>query len=784
MAKRTPKTPAVDAKAIDTRDQREVPASWARASVPIGDSASSYYTNTTGIDPQLIARSLKSTVWNACNINATVLTAQPLRLYARAGAVKASTKTYARKVRDRKTLSYLDGCREYKPLLGKAAEYARRADGDVEEVISHPALDLLQNPCPDYTGHNFMWLTHFQREAAGRAFWYTGERANDIPTSLYPLFTAFCWPRLDENGLINGYFYGRNLARYTIYEPDVVMYTRLFPSLVHPAAAQSWVQSVLSDADLEAAALQSEIARWNNGGSPGMVLRASKETNDQQMKQMKANLESQVRGVGKAGSFLLLRDTELLEYAAKPHEMQYTQGMEATQKRIYDAAGIPEPIYRLNSANLASATVADRQYMRLTIAPRCRTFASEMTELYLPLMGIEPGTMWFAFDEPSTEDQALVVQSLLAGEAAGLVYPNEYRAAQGLEPLDDEQNTLRYRQTEAPAPMFSAFGGGQPRATEESEDEDESADEGSATGDIRGEDEENEESLKSRCSCGGGKAGGGCTPADGTKLAQVGSRTKGGRKSGDTYELTTKAGPRKVTLKAIEWDSATGVPKDALRAATRFENDLNAWYNATFPQMLTAGGAIADIPPAAMATFEAIVNTYVTEVLTVGGDFGAAMLNESDAFDVASEPAMAYVRERGLELATSVNGTMKETLQAALERTFVEGGSTADQIAAIRAEVPELSAYQAERLARTESANAFVQGEVEAWDQNGVEGKMWLLAGGPCPECQDIADRYPGPVPIRTVFTSTDGTWQGEAPTRHPNCRCDLSPEAILESTQ
>ncbi|NBW13384.1 MAG: phage portal protein [Caulobacteraceae bacterium] len=446
MAKRTTKRDSV--KSIEP-DDRTIPGAWVSASLIPGEASTSYTNQNTGRDYDLVTRGITGTAWRAASINATVLSGQTLRLYRVAGTTGSKT---GRKIADRRQVKHATNRGRTKSLIGKAAMYAGRAGEDIEEVLDHPVLDLLQNPDPIYTGPLWLWMLFWFKEIAGRAYIYVGERGTgNVPVSAYILPSEFAWPILSDTGLIGGYYYGRNRSSPMRIPSDDVVYLRQHGSPIHPAGGMSWLFSVLAETDMEAAALQAEAQRWLNGGMPGMVFKASPTTTDAQMKQINAHLNQSTRGVGKAGSVLLLRDTDLIQYGTKPHEMQYVEGITTTEKRIYDAAGIPEPIYRLNSANLASATVANAQYMRYTIAPRLATLAAELTELLLPQFGVEPGEMWFCFDDPAQEDQIQLATEMRAAEMQGLVRPNEYRAIMDLEALPEEMNLLRYRQTEAPS---------------------------------------------------------------------------------------------------------------------------------------------------------------------------------------------------------------------------------------------------------------------------------------------------------------------------------------------
>jgi hypothetical protein len=194
--------------------------------------------------------------------------------------------------------------------------------------------------------------------------------------------------------------------------------------------------------DTENAAIQAEIARWRNGGNPTGVFKLGPETTDEQMRQFRASVRAQSAGVQKHGEYLIVKNADIIG-TAKPHEMQYVQGLELSEKRTYDAAGVPESVYRLNAANLASATVGNRQYMMYTIHPTIRSAAEQLTEELLPRFGIAPGEAWFMYDNPVPEDVAEQAVRLLGGVQAGVVRPNEYRRLLGLDPLEDRVNVLR-----------------------------------------------------------------------------------------------------------------------------------------------------------------------------------------------------------------------------------------------------------------------------------------------------------------------------------------------------
>jgi phage portal protein BeeE len=739
MAKRTTK------KAIEP-DQREIPGAWVSASLIPGESSTSYNNQNTGRDYELVTRGITGTAYRAATINATVLAGQTLRLFRKTGTGIAKA---GRKVADKRIVKHATNRGRVKSLIGKAATYANRAGDQVEEVLDHPVLDLLQNPDPIYTGSMWMHMLFWFKEVSGRAYLYVGEKVNGVPVSAYILPSQFAWPMLSDTGFIAGYYYGRNRSDPMRIAAEDVVYLRQHGSPVHPAGGMSWLFSVMAETDMEAAALQAEAQRWLNGGMPGMVFKAAPTTTDAQMRQINAHLNQSTRGVGKAGSILLLRDTELIQYGTKPHEMQYVEGITTTEKRIYDAAGIPEPIYRLNSANLASATVANAQYMRYTIAPRLATLAGELTELLLPHYGVEPGEMWFCFDDPTQDDQIALATELRAAEAQGIITPNEYRAVMDLEALPDEANLMRYRQTEAPAPM-GIFGGGMP--TPAKAEDMPSEDVGEASVDVEQPTPEDAPEV---------------TPEDAPEVEA---------KSMATKPCDRPRVPRKYKAATL-WDEATGVPTVGSSLFRRFLSALTGWYTTAVPSMIDDTGIVQMPDNAAIADLNKIADRFVADMLRTGAMDGLAKIGmdpDDGAFNVASETAMSYVRNRGLELAKTIPETLKGHVAVAIEKQLAAGTSIADLRDAIREVAPDLTEWQAVRIARTETAMAYCEGNRQAWEQQGVATKAWSVAGGPCPICEGIGEAYPNDIPIGEAFSTGSGSWQ--APPAHPNCRCDLLP--------
>ena len=133
-----------------------------------------------------------------------------------------------------------------------------------------------------------------------------------------------------------------------------------------------------------------------------------------------------------------------------------------------------------------------------------------------------------------------------------------------------------------------------------------------------------------------------------------------------------------------------------------------------------------------------------------------------------------------VRLARSITDDLQTALTSAIRSGVEQGMTTAQVAAAIEAESPSLAGYRAERIARTETSNAYGQGRLAAWKDAGVEQKELLLSGNACPTCVQVKANYPGPIPIDQPFIAmgeTVGdyteTWQErQMPPLHPSCTC------------
>lgn len=170
----------------------------------------------------------------------------------------------------------------------------------------------------------------------------------------------------------------------------------------------------------------------------------------------------------------------------------------------------------------------------------------------------------------------------------------------------------------------------------------------------------------------------------------------------------------------------------------------------------------------------------------IGFEADESIVNQLNdlALDYAKERSAEMVGKRWVDgqLVDNPNAqwviseTTREMLRADIAAA-IEDGTSNDDLAAELADNYAFSDERAETIARTETAFADVQGNLNAYRESGqVESKRWLTAPDCCDECLELDGVVVG---LDEDFPD-DG---GDGPPLHPNCRCDVLPVLTEDPT-
>jgi len=180
------------------------------------------------------------------------------------------------------------------------------------------------------------------------------------------------------------------------------------------------------------------------------------------------------------------------------------------------------------------------------------------------------------------------------------------------------------------------------------------------------------------------------------------------------------------------------------------------------------------------------------------GEFGpilSAILREAGkdaALDLGveylleNEEALAFIRDYGYKFAKKLTLTSVDEVRGVMRRSIEEGLSLGEMRKQLGSVFEGWTTRRAETIARTETIRASARGSEEAWRQNGVKGKEWLVSSDACDFCLAMAEKTNGigsnyfnqgdSLTIEGVGTMHFDYEDILGPPLHPNCRCDLMP--------
>jgi hypothetical protein len=133
------------------------------------------------------------------------------------------------------------------------------------------------------------------------------------------------------------------------------------------------------------------------------------------------------------------------------------------------------------------------------------------------------------------------------------------------------------------------------------------------------------------------------------------------------------------------------------------------------------------------------------------GPFADGMMAGTEAIggaidlDLANERAVAWARDYAAQLVTQVDETSKTLIREMVSRELDAGVTMQDLTDDLMQAFGDFAEYRAERIARTETANAYNQGTIGGYRESGVEYVEVLDGPGCLPDGHDDGADPPDP---------------------------------------
>ena len=403
---------------------------WNRASMRVIDGGQSLlaaqpFNYAEGV------RHYTSWIYAAASINATAVASTPLRLYVKSDP--NTRKLWNTRKASRKSVAWLRGDAARVPsnyVLRKSAELGT----DFEEVTDdHPLLRLLSVSNPYHNGHDLSVLRVVWQELTGNAYMHVVVDGMGTPTELWAMPPQ--WVEIIRNSetFISGYRYGAGSESKVTLAPDEVIHFR------RPNPRDLWygmgkLEAAWGAASSNAAIHEMDLAMYANHARPDWLMTVKGDAGAAELDRIEAGIGNKLRGPRRSGNFLVTTaDIDLKPLQFPPKDLV---GRADIVEEIAAVFGVPVSMLKANDPNLASAQTGFASWREMTVLPLCRMDEETLNQRLLPMFGLE-GEAILAYDDPVPSNRQQDLTETQVAVAGGWMTPNEARAKNGFDPVDD-----------------------------------------------------------------------------------------------------------------------------------------------------------------------------------------------------------------------------------------------------------------------------------------------------------------------------------------------------------
>lgn len=604
----------------------------------------------------------------------------------------------------------------------------RLKDGQWQEVPNHPAMQLLNNVNPFMSSFDLLFGTQAFLELHGNAFWYlaTYKNTNTI-AEIWLLDPTRVGVVKDQEKFIGGYVFINDKGQKVPFKPEEIIHFKKFnPNNPYRGIGTVEAAALAIDTDTFSAKYQRNF--FGNSALPSAVLQSDKELTQDQYNRIKANWDSKYKGVDNAHKMAILEGgLKFQSMTLSQKDMQYLEGRKATRDEILGIFRVSKTILGLSDdVNRANAEAAEYTHGKHIIKPKMEFLCDKLTEFYLPKFNLnQKGKEYRIFySDPVPENQELLIDQLQKGlQGASYLTINEARAQMDLPPLDgDGGNEIFIANNVVPIG----------KALQTDDYVEPKSKKPAHTKEIKKKFRiitQKQADRKTRRK-----------EYIDTQIAQMAALWKGLFKKLEQQMLQNLSKAKGFKKDAIDDEEATD---DMVRIL--FEN-YDDWV-----------GIVQNSTP------QGLKDIYETS-----GKEAIASVDAEGSFDLENPRAVDWLNNHAAEMVTSVVGTTKDKISTLVTNAMDEGLSVTRLPDLIQTIVPDFADWESERIARTETINAFSQGTLEGYKQSDVvDKKYWIPDEAACPICEGNAED--GEIGLDEEFSS--GV---DAPVAHPNCECDL----------
>ncbi|MBY0231991.1 MAG: phage portal protein [Gemmataceae bacterium] len=359
--------------------------------------------------PGDLLHELRDTAWTCASINAATCASFPPRLFVKTRPGEPMPRAATRPI-----------------PAADMRRFPQAAGAQVQEVASHPLLDLLRQVNPVHNAFDLWELTQLYQETVGSAYWLLEPGPLGIPSAIWPLPAHRVVP------VEGGYAYRGPMGEERYPTERVIAFR--YPDPRDPfTSGLSPLRACFGQARLASELTLFKRAKLDNHALPDAIVSPDTVLGEDERARLESQWNSKLRRGG-AGRVLVAESAlrvQLLQHSLG--DVAVLADLKATREEICNAFHVPLA-YLSTETNLANLQAAEQQHLARAILPRLRRRDEKLNEQLVPLYD-PTGRLFLASDDPTPSNREMALRERELALKYGVLTPNEVRAALGLPPV-------------------------------------------------------------------------------------------------------------------------------------------------------------------------------------------------------------------------------------------------------------------------------------------------------------------------------------------------------------
>lgn len=309
-------------------------------------------------------------------------------------------------------------------------------------IESHPLLDLLDQPNPETTKSDAIYVIQSHKKLAGDAFWLKIRNGSQVVSlrQLPPdkIILNLQPPTETDPTVIKSYNYKDVIDGNKIditYEPkDIIHFKKPNPN--NPFRGLGAVEALADDIDLDNLTIETTKSFFKNGAITNFVLSTDAKVNDDQIARLEAQMRKKHGGASNAFRAMILGGgLKPVDISYTNKEMQFLEQLAWYRDKIMIGFGNTKAsMGMIDDVNRASHEGSIIEWQRNTVKPDMEAIVNTLNEFLVPEFG---DNLVLGFCDPVPEDRSDDIQEVKDLYPVGIITLNEAREMIDLEAVEN-----------------------------------------------------------------------------------------------------------------------------------------------------------------------------------------------------------------------------------------------------------------------------------------------------------------------------------------------------------